>query len=160
MRVSPPPPEPQGGGPCPPNTGHPWEARPWSRLQPPGVEIALGWESSRAPALGASAVLTTRRHFPSPLAKGVPLFMQLQMKSANILPERKKKTSPEQNADCPPFLTFLSLPGADLEELGRKGYVIAREWGEIGSRMPLGQKSLCQTQRRECSLDPHSLLLT
>lgn len=68
------------------------------------------------------------------------------MKLANILPERKKK-SPEQNADCPPFLMSLPLPGADLEELGRKGYVIARERGEIGSRMPQGQIFVPNTEK-------------
>lgn len=38
--------------------------------------------------------------------------------------------------DCPISPVLFSLPGTDLEELGRKSYVIAGERGELGSRMP------------------------
>lgn len=55
-----------------------------------------------------------------------------------MLSQREKKSS-EQDADCPSFLTSVSLPEADLENLGRRGYVIARERGEVWSRMPQGQ---------------------
>lgn len=44
----------------------------------------------------------------------------------------------------PPVLFF--LPGADLEELGKKSYVIAGEGGELG-------RLLWQAQKRACSRD-------
>lgn len=37
--------------------------------------------------------------------------------------------------DCPISPVLFSLPGTDLEELGRKSYVIAGERGELGSWM-------------------------
>lgn len=46
------------------------------------------------------------------------------------------------------FLMSLSLSGADLEELGRKGYVNARERGEVGNRRPQGQIIVPNTERR------------
>jgi hypothetical protein len=38
--------------------------------------------------------------------------------------------------DCPISPVLFSLPGTDLEELGRRSYVIAGKRGELGSWMP------------------------
>lgn len=50
-----------------------------------------------------------------------------------------------------PFWPFLSLPGADLDELGRKGYVIATERGEMGEVDTSGV-SCCARPREELAL--------
>lgn len=74
------------------------------------------------------------------------------MKPEKVLSKRERKSS-EQDAGCRTFLTSLSLPGVDLEELGERVTSLAEKGEKWGVRCLRGEL-LCQTLRRECSWDP------